>query len=79
MVSKGSFTALSSQSSYYTNDSPPAAGQRCMALSVMITVGDSASWVSDLVDRARSLKVGNGMHEQTEMCVDFVPVSCTSD
>ncbi|KAG0150254.1 hypothetical protein CROQUDRAFT_652693 [Cronartium quercuum f. sp. fusiforme G11] len=44
-----------------------AAGQRCMALSVMITVGDSASWVPELVDRARSLKVGNGLHEQTEI------------
>lgn len=40
-----------------------------MALSVMITVGDAASWVPELVERAKSLKVGNGLDEKTEMYV----------
>lgn len=44
-----------------------AAGQRCMALSVMITVGESSAWISELVERAKSLKVGNGMDEKTEI------------
>ncbi|POW10823.1 hypothetical protein PSTT_05735 [Puccinia striiformis] len=34
-----------------------AAGQRCMALSVMITVGKSAEWVDELVERASKLKL----------------------
>ncbi|KAA1110877.1 hypothetical protein PGT21_033247 [Puccinia graminis f. sp. tritici] len=44
-----------------------AAGQRCMALSVMITVGQSSDWVSELVERARQLKIGEGFQEQTEV------------
>eukprot|EP00916_Digyalum_oweni_P025290 GHVL01041669.1.p1 GENE.GHVL01041669.1~~GHVL01041669.1.p1 ORF type:complete len:396 (-),score=43.43 GHVL01041669.1:1102-2289(-) len=37
-----------------------AAGQRCMALSVVVLVGDAQNWMSDLVDRARDLKVDIG-------------------
>lgn len=37
-----------------------AAGQRCMALSVVICVGDSGSIVPEIVDLARKLKVGAG-------------------
>jgi len=44
-----------------------AAGQRCMALSVMVTVGESSGWVGELVERARKLKMGQGFHEQTEV------------
>ncbi|KNE94102.1 methylmalonate-semialdehyde dehydrogenase (acylating) [Puccinia striiformis f. sp. tritici PST-78] len=44
-----------------------AAGQRCMALSVMITVGKSAEWVDELVERASKLKLGEGFQEQTEV------------
>ncbi|EFP79821.1 methylmalonate-semialdehyde dehydrogenase (acylating) [Puccinia graminis f. sp. tritici CRL 75-36-700-3] len=44
-----------------------AAGQRCMALSVMITVGQSSDWVIELVERARQLKIGEGFQEQTEV------------
>jgi len=40
-----------------------AAGQRCMAVSVVVLVGEANSWVPDLVAKARSLKVGAG-HEQ---------------
>ena len=37
-----------------------AAGQRCMALPVVILVGEARAWVDDLAERARNLKVGNG-------------------
>ncbi|KAK4701187.1 hypothetical protein P7C70_g5053, partial [Phenoliferia sp. Uapishka_3] len=44
-----------------------AAGQRCMALSVLITVGDAQSWVPELVERAKGLKVGSGFDPETEI------------
>ncbi|XP_055911956.1 probable methylmalonate-semialdehyde dehydrogenase [acylating], mitochondrial [Eupeodes corollae] len=37
-----------------------AAGQRCMALSTAIFVGEARNWIPDLVERARSLKVNAG-------------------
>jgi malonate-semialdehyde dehydrogenase (acetylating) / methylmalonate-semialdehyde dehydrogenase len=44
-----------------------AAGQRCMALSVVVTVGDTHSWLSELIERAKALKVGNGFVDGVEM------------
>jgi malonate-semialdehyde dehydrogenase (acetylating)/methylmalonate-semialdehyde dehydrogenase len=44
-----------------------AAGQRCMALSVLITVGDSKEWVQELITRAKGLKVGNGFDEGIDL------------
>jgi len=44
-----------------------AAGQRCMALSVLVTVGDTNDWLPDLVARASQLKVGNGFDPETEV------------
>ena len=38
-----------------------AAGQRCMAISVAIMVGESAKWVPDLVAKAKTLKVSAGV------------------
>ncbi|KAI9566024.1 hypothetical protein GHT06_009823 [Daphnia sinensis] len=37
-----------------------AAGQRCMALSTALFVGDAANWIPDLVERAKKLKVNAG-------------------
>lgn len=37
-----------------------AAGQRCMALSTAIFVGESQKWIPELVDLAKSLNVGPG-------------------
>lgn len=37
-----------------------AAGQRCMALSVAVFVGESRSWIPELAERARKLKVAPG-------------------
>lgn len=39
-----------------------AAGQRCMALSTAVFVGESAKWLPDLVKRAQQLKVNAGKY-----------------
>ncbi|GAA6024641.1 hypothetical protein JCM10207_003908 [Rhodosporidiobolus poonsookiae] len=44
-----------------------AAGQRCMALSTLVAVGDSQNWIDGLVQRAQGLKVGNGFDPETEV------------
>ena len=47
-----------------------AAGQRCMALSVVILVGDledGKSWVQEIVDEAKKLTVGNGFDEGVDV------------
>lgn len=38
-----------------------AAGQRCMALSTAILVGEARSWLPELVDRAKALRVNAGI------------------
>lgn len=35
-------------------------GQRCMAISVLVLVGDAQKWIPDLVEKAKTLKVGPG-------------------
>jgi len=35
-------------------------GQRCMAISVAVLVGDAQQWVPDIVEKAKTLKVGSG-------------------
>ncbi|EOX98632.1 hypothetical protein QUC31_015067 [Theobroma cacao] len=47
-----------------------AAGQRCMALSTIVFVGDSESWENELIERAKALKVNAG----TEPDADLGPV-----
>ena len=37
-----------------------AAGQRCMAASTLVLVGEARGWVQDLVEKAKTLKVGPG-------------------
>ncbi|PVG03346.1 Methylmalonate-semialdehyde dehydrogenase [Serendipita vermifera] len=44
-----------------------AAGQRCMALSVAIFVGNAQSWVPELVERAQKLKVNGGFEEGADL------------
>ncbi|ABM33176.1 malonate-semialdehyde dehydrogenase (acetylating)/methylmalonate-semialdehyde dehydrogenase [Paracidovorax citrulli] len=52
-----------------------AAGQRCMALSVVVLVGEAQQWIPDLVAKARTLKVNAG----TEKGTDVGPlVSCAA-
>ncbi|MFA7506316.1 MAG: CoA-acylating methylmalonate-semialdehyde dehydrogenase [Burkholderiaceae bacterium] len=38
-----------------------AAGQRCMAISVAVLVGESRKWIPEIIERARRLKVGAGI------------------
>jgi malonate-semialdehyde dehydrogenase (acetylating) / methylmalonate-semialdehyde dehydrogenase len=45
-----------------------SAGERCMAVSVAVLVGDAADKIiSPLADRVKALKVGNGMQRDVEM------------
>ena len=44
-----------------------AAGQRCMATSVVVLVGASREWLPDLVERARGLKVNGGTEANTDV------------
>jgi len=47
-----------------------AAGQRCMALSVVILVGDvneSQRWIDEVVEEAKKLKVGNGFQDGVDV------------
>lgn len=44
-----------------------AAGQRCMALSVAVMVGDSKKWIQELVEKAKTLKVNAGHEPNTDI------------
>ncbi|MDF3936366.1 CoA-acylating methylmalonate-semialdehyde dehydrogenase [Pseudomonas citronellolis] len=44
-----------------------AAGQRCMALSVVILVGEAQQWLPNLVAKAKSLKVSGGAEAGTDV------------
>lgn len=35
-------------------------GQRCMAISVVVMVGDSAQWIPEIVEKTKGLSVGSG-------------------
>lgn len=37
-----------------------AAGQRCMAVSVLVTVGNTSEWLPELIERAKKLNVNQG-------------------
>jgi malonate-semialdehyde dehydrogenase (acetylating)/methylmalonate-semialdehyde dehydrogenase len=47
-----------------------AAGQRCMALSTAVFVGEAQEWLSELVERARKLKITGGF----ELGADIGPL-----
>ena len=56
-----------------------AAGQRCMALSTVVFVGETISWLPEIVERASKLKVGPGMDNATDigpMISPMVEISC---
>ncbi|MFC5430825.1 CoA-acylating methylmalonate-semialdehyde dehydrogenase [Paraburkholderia denitrificans] len=44
-----------------------AAGQRCMATSVVVLVGSSAQWLPELVEKAKLLKVNAGSEPNTDI------------
>jgi malonate-semialdehyde dehydrogenase (acetylating)/methylmalonate-semialdehyde dehydrogenase len=45
-------------------------GQRCMAISVVILVGDAQKWIPDIVERSKKLTVGAGINNP-----DIAPVN----
>ncbi|WP_022977597.1 CoA-acylating methylmalonate-semialdehyde dehydrogenase [Nevskia ramosa] len=44
-----------------------AAGQRCMAASTVVFVGDSKDWIADLVARSKALKLNAGHESGTDV------------
>jgi len=44
-----------------------AAGQRCMAISVAILVGQAQTWLPELIERASKLKVNGGFEQDAEV------------
>ena len=44
-----------------------AAGQRCMATSVTVLVGDAQKWIPDIVAKAKGLKVNAGAEKNTDL------------
>ena len=44
-----------------------AAGQRCMATSVVVMVGEASQWIPDIVSKAKALKVNGGTVAGTDV------------
>ncbi|ROW18258.1 hypothetical protein VPNG_00132 [Cytospora leucostoma] len=44
-----------------------AAGQRCMALSTLVMVGETRGWLPELAERARGLSVNGGFEEGADL------------
>jgi malonate-semialdehyde dehydrogenase (acetylating)/methylmalonate-semialdehyde dehydrogenase len=44
-----------------------AAGQRCMATSVTVLVGESQKWIPEIVAKAKTLKVNAGVEKGTDL------------
>jgi malonate-semialdehyde dehydrogenase (acetylating)/methylmalonate-semialdehyde dehydrogenase len=42
-------------------------GQRCMAISVLVMVGDAQKWIPEIVEKAKTLTVGPGL-ENKDIC-----------
>ena len=39
-------------------------GQRCMAISVSVMVGESAEWIPEIVEKTKQLSVGSGLENK---------------
>ena len=44
-----------------------AAGQRCMALSALVMVGETKNWLPDIAERAKQLKVDGGFEDGADL------------
>lgn len=44
-----------------------AAGQRCMALSALVLVGETKDWLPEIADRAKNLSVNGGFEEGADL------------
>ncbi|KAJ6604498.1 Aldehyde/histidinol dehydrogenase, partial [Mycena vulgaris] len=49
-----------------------AAGQRCMAISVALLVGEAQSWLPELIERAQKLKVNGGFEPGADLLVPVI-------
>ncbi|KAJ9139198.1 Methylmalonate-semialdehyde dehydrogenase [Pleurostoma richardsiae] len=52
-----------------------AAGQRCMALSTLVMVGETKEWLPELAERAKSLQVNSGFEEGADLGPVITPHS----
>lgn len=52
-----------------------AAGQRCMALSVLVTLAEAKDWLPDLVSRAKSYTAGSGFNSKSDLGPVITPQS----
>ena len=53
-----------------------AAGQRCMALSTAVFVGESRQWIPELLERSKKLKVGSGFDPAVDVGPMISPEVC---
>ncbi|KAL2005638.1 hypothetical protein VTN00DRAFT_10131 [Thermoascus crustaceus] len=44
-----------------------AAGQRCMALSTLVTIGETKEWLPEIAERAKALNVNGGFEEGADL------------
>jgi len=44
-----------------------ASGQRCMALSAAVFVGEAKNWIPEIVEKARKLKMNEGMNKECDL------------
>ena len=44
-----------------------AAGQRCMALSTLVMVGEAKEWLPEIAERAKALKVDGGFEPDADL------------
>ncbi|KOS16686.1 Methylmalonate-semialdehyde dehydrogenase [Escovopsis weberi] len=52
-----------------------AAGQRCMALSTLVMVGETRDWLPELAERARALRVDGGFEPHADLGPVISPAS----
>jgi malonate-semialdehyde dehydrogenase (acetylating) / methylmalonate-semialdehyde dehydrogenase len=43
------------------------AGQKCMAITVAILVGESKNWIPEIVEKAKKLKIGSGFDKDVDI------------
>lgn len=51
-----------------------AAGQRCMALSTAIFVGETQQWIPEIIEKAKQLKVTKSFWENSLMILYMSPI-----
>lgn len=52
-----------------------AAGQRCMALSTLVLVGESREWLPEIVEKAKQLNVNGGFEDGADLGPVITPQS----